>query len=69
MEELEKSIARGETELGELRAKLRSSPGDDWEMLAKMAQEGVLRATRTAKGAWVYEPGPNAAEYRQGAPA
>jgi ATP-binding cassette subfamily F protein 3 len=39
VEELEKSIARGEAELGELRAGLKAAPGDDWEKLAKMAQE------------------------------
>lgn len=35
------------------------------EVLAKMVQDGVLRATRTPNGAWVYEPGPNADAHRQ----
>lgn len=34
------------------------------EVLAKMVEEGVLKATRTAKGAYVYEAGPNADKYR-----
>ncbi len=46
VEELEKSIARGETELGELRTILRSAPGDDWEKLAKMAREEQALAKR-----------------------
>jgi len=39
IQELEGSIASGEKELDQLRGKLRSAPGDDWEKLAKMAQE------------------------------
>jgi len=35
------------------------------ETLAKMAQEGVLKATVTGKGATVYSPGPNFDKYRQ----
>ena len=46
VEELEKSIARGETELGELRTVLRTAPGDDWEKLAKMAREEQALAKR-----------------------
>lgn len=34
------------------------------EVLARMVQDGVLKATRTAKGAWVYSPGPNYEMYR-----
>jgi hypothetical protein len=30
-----------------------------------MVQDGVLRATRTAKGVTVYSPGPNYEAYRQ----
>jgi ATP-binding cassette subfamily F protein 3 len=39
VKELEASIATGEKELDALRGKLKTSPGDDWEKLAKMAQE------------------------------
>ncbi|HEY8091940.1 MAG TPA: ABC-F family ATP-binding cassette domain-containing protein [Polyangiaceae bacterium] len=39
VQELETTIAAGEKKLDELRAALRSSGGDDWEKLAKMAQE------------------------------
>jgi len=35
------------------------------EVLAKMAQESVLKATRMASGATVYSPGPNYEKYRQ----
>jgi hypothetical protein len=35
------------------------------EVLARMVQDGVLKATRTAKGALVYSPGPNYEQYRQ----
>jgi len=35
------------------------------EVLAKMVQDGVLRATRTLKGAFVYSPGPNYEQGRQ----
>ena len=35
------------------------------EVLAQMTQEGVLKATQTAKGAVVYLPGPNYEKYRQ----
>lgn len=37
--ELESAIATGERELDALRGKLKQAPGDDWEMLAKMAHE------------------------------
>ena len=33
------SIAAGEKDLDALRGKTKASPGDDWEKLAKMAQE------------------------------
>jgi hypothetical protein len=36
------------------------------EVLARMVQDGVLTATRTGQGAFVYSPGPNAHAYRQG---
>jgi ATP-binding cassette subfamily F protein 3 len=39
VQELEASIATGEKQLDALRAGLKSAPGDDWEKLAKMAQE------------------------------
>jgi len=39
VQELEVSIAAGEKDLDALRAKLKAAPGDDWEKLAKMAQE------------------------------
>jgi ATP-binding cassette subfamily F protein 3 len=39
IQELEASIASGEKTLDELRAALKASPSDDWEKLAKMAQE------------------------------
>jgi ATP-binding cassette subfamily F protein 3 len=39
IQELEASIAAGERELDGLRGELKSSPGDNWEKLAKMAQE------------------------------
>jgi ATP-binding cassette subfamily F protein 3 len=39
VQELEASIAASEKDLDVLRARLRSAPGDDWEKLAKMAQE------------------------------
>jgi hypothetical protein len=38
------------------------------EVLSKMVHDGVLAATRTANGAYVYSPGPNAAQYRRAAP-
>jgi ATP-binding cassette, subfamily F, member 3 len=44
--ELEQLIASGEKQLGELRAKLRSAPGDAWEELAKMAAEEQALARR-----------------------
>jgi len=34
-------------------------------VLAAMVRDGVLKATKTAKGALVYEPGANAERYRQ----
>jgi len=37
------------------------------EVLVKMVRDGVLRATQTGKGAYIYLPGPNADKYRQGA--
>ncbi len=46
VEELEKSIARGESELKDVRTRLRTAPGDDWEKLAKMAQEEQALAKR-----------------------
>ncbi|MGH7294965.1 MAG: ATP-binding cassette domain-containing protein, partial [Polyangiaceae bacterium] len=39
IQELEASISAGEKTLDELRAALKASGGDDWERLAKMAQE------------------------------
>jgi ATP-binding cassette subfamily F protein 3 len=39
IQELETGIATGEKDLDVLRAKLKSGPGEDWEKLAKMAQE------------------------------
>jgi ATP-binding cassette subfamily F protein 3 len=39
VQELEASIAAGEKQLDVLRAGLKTAPGDDWEKLAKMAQE------------------------------
>ncbi len=39
IQELETSIAAGEKDLDVLRAKLKQGPADDWEKLAKMAQE------------------------------
>ena len=39
------------------------------DVLARMVHDGVLRATRTVKGAVVYELGPYATAYRQGASA
>jgi ATP-binding cassette subfamily F protein 3 len=38
VQELERSIAEGEKELGELRASLRAAPGEGWEKLAQMAR-------------------------------
>jgi ATP-binding cassette subfamily F protein 3 len=46
IKELETSIATGEKDLDALRAKLKQSPGDDWEKLAKMAQEEQSLAKR-----------------------
>jgi ATP-binding cassette subfamily F protein 3 len=46
IKELETSIATGEKDLDALRAKLKVSPGDDWEKLAKMAQEEQSLAKR-----------------------
>ncbi|HEX3346220.1 MAG TPA: ATP-binding cassette domain-containing protein [Polyangiaceae bacterium] len=46
IKELETSIATGEKDLDALRAKLKVSPGDDWEKLAKMAQEEQSLARR-----------------------
>ena len=40
------AIATGEKELDALRAKLKMSQGDDWEKLAKMAQEEQALAKR-----------------------
>ena len=37
------------------------------EVLDAMTKEGVLSAIRTAKGAFVYAPGPNAGAYQQSA--
>ncbi|HEX8789481.1 MAG TPA: ABC-F family ATP-binding cassette domain-containing protein [Polyangiaceae bacterium] len=39
VQELEAAIAVGEKDLDALRGKLKEAPGDDWEKLAKMAQE------------------------------
>ena len=39
IQEIEASIATSETALDALRTKLKASPADDWEKLAKMAQE------------------------------
>jgi ATP-binding cassette subfamily F protein 3 len=46
VKELETTIATGEKDLDALRAKLKVSPGDDWEKLAKMAQEEQSLARR-----------------------
>jgi ATP-binding cassette subfamily F protein 3 len=46
VKELEASIATGEKDLDALRAKLKMSPGDDWEKLAKMAHEEQALARR-----------------------
>lgn len=35
------------------------------EVLARMVDDGVLKATRTGQGAFLYSPGPNANAYRQ----
>jgi hypothetical protein len=35
------------------------------EVLAHMVRDGVLRAVATGRGAFVYQPGPNASAYRQ----
>jgi ATP-binding cassette subfamily F protein 3 len=39
IDELEKSIAAGETELETMRAKLKEDPGGDWAKLAEMAKQ------------------------------
>jgi ATP-binding cassette subfamily F protein 3 len=39
IQELETAIATGEKDRDVLRGKLKTAPGDDWEKLAKMAQE------------------------------
>ena len=39
IQEIEASIATGEKDLDALRTSLKASPSDDWEKLAKMAQE------------------------------
>jgi ATP-binding cassette subfamily F protein 3 len=39
VQELEKLISAGEKDLDTMRAKLRESPGGDWEKLAQMARE------------------------------
>jgi ATP-binding cassette, subfamily F, member 3 len=39
VQELEQAIAKCERELDEMRGALKSAPGDDWEKLAKLAQE------------------------------
>jgi ATP-binding cassette subfamily F protein 3 len=44
--ELEQLIASGEKQLGALRAKLKSAPGDAWEELAKAAAEEQALAKR-----------------------
>jgi ATP-binding cassette subfamily F protein 3 len=44
--ELEQLIASAEKQLGDLRAKLKAAPGDDWEKLAKMASEEQALAKR-----------------------
>jgi ATP-binding cassette subfamily F protein 3 len=44
--ELEELIASGETQLGELRAKLREDPAGDWAKVAKMATEEQALAKR-----------------------
>jgi len=64
----------GSADLGKFRRRWLEYPPRDSasghrnrleEALAKMVQDGVLTATKTAKGAWVYSPGPNAGQYRQ----
>jgi ATP-binding cassette, subfamily F, member 3 len=44
--ELEQLIASGEKQLGELRTKLKTAPGDAWEELAKWAAEEQALARR-----------------------
>jgi ATP-binding cassette subfamily F protein 3 len=39
VQELEAAISAGEKDLDNLRGKLKTAPGDDWEKLAKMAQD------------------------------
>ncbi len=39
VQELEQTIAKCERELDDMRGALKSAPGDDWEKLAKLAQE------------------------------
>jgi ATP-binding cassette subfamily F protein 3 len=39
IQELEVAIAAGERDLDQLRGKLKTSPGDDWEKLATMAKQ------------------------------
>ncbi|MDP9002593.1 MAG: ATP-binding cassette domain-containing protein [Myxococcota bacterium] len=39
VQELETSIAAGEREIDALRGRLREAPGEDWEMLARMARD------------------------------
>ena len=44
--ELERAIAESEKLLGELRARLKEAPGDDWEKLASMAHEEQVLARK-----------------------
>jgi len=39
LQELDKLVADGETRLTELRGRLAMAPGDDWEVLARLADE------------------------------
>jgi ATP-binding cassette subfamily F protein 3 len=54
IQELEASIAAAEKDRDGLRAKLKQGPADDWEKLAKMAQEeqGLTRKVDTMLVEW-----------------
>ncbi len=63
----------GSSELGKYRRRWLEypprDPSSDYrnrleEVLALMVQDGVLKAAKTAKGAWIYSPGPNFDNYR-----
>ena len=54
LKELEELIAAGEKQLAEMRKKLKETPGDDWEKLAKMAAEeqSVSKKVETLMSEW-----------------